>query len=226
MMISTDVSLAQGFGVWMLTIHGRHDEADLSGISRTGEMGVDLLCLVLVETDKSVEDVVASQGVVFTTLVVREVVLHRASGELLLEAIDLVQEQDDRGTDEPAGIADGVEQGEGLLHAVDGLVLEQELIVLGDSNEEEDGGNVLEAVDPLLTLRSLSADVEHAVGQVTDDEGGLGDTSCLYTRAQDVLVIWHVVVHSDTLDVVEIARRLLAGSGEARVSYYRAESFS
>ena len=89
-------------GDW-LTVHGGHDEANLRGVSGTCEVGVDLLLLGLVEGNKAVEDVVASRGVVGTTLVVGEVVLHRADGKLLLEAIDLVEEQNDRGLDEPAG---------------------------------------------------------------------------------------------------------------------------
>lgn len=57
-------------------------------------MCVDLLGLVLVEADESVQDVVTSRCVVVTALVVREVVLHRADRQLLLESIDLVQEED------------------------------------------------------------------------------------------------------------------------------------
>lgn len=63
------------------------------------------------------------------TLVVGEVVLHRTDGQLLLEAVDFVKEEDDGRLDEPARIADGVEEGQGLLHAIDRLVLEQQLVV-------------------------------------------------------------------------------------------------
>merc|ERR1712137_1444159 len=58
-------------------------------------MGVNLLGLMLVQRDEAVEDVVASSSVVWAALVVGEVVLHWADGELLLEAINLVEEQDD-----------------------------------------------------------------------------------------------------------------------------------
>ena len=47
-------------------------------------------------------------------------------------------------------VAEGVEEGEGL-HAVDRLNLEEQLVVLGDGDEEEDGGDVLEVVDPRTT---------------------------------------------------------------------------
>lgn len=135
-----------------LTIDCGHDESNLHGIGSACEMCVDLLGLVLVERDESVQDVVACRSVVWAALVVWEVVLHGANWQLLLEPVDLVQEQNDRRLDEPPRVADGVEQCEGFLHTVDGLVLEQKLVVLGDGDEEEDGGDILKAVYPLLSL--------------------------------------------------------------------------
>lgn len=183
-----------------LTVYRSHDESNLHCVCGAGEVSVDLLCLVLVKRDEAVKNVVAGGGVVRAALVVGEVVLHGADGQLLLEPVDLVQEQDDRCLDEPPGVADGVEQCEGFLHTVDGLVFEQKLVVLGDGDQEQDGGDVLEAVDPLLSLRSLTTDVEHAVGQVADDEGSLGDTGGLDTRAQDVLVVGDVVGGGDAIN--------------------------
>jgi hypothetical protein len=58
---------------------------------------VSLAIPILVCNTCPVEDIVASRGVVGTALVIREVVLHRANGELLLETVDLVEEQNDRG---------------------------------------------------------------------------------------------------------------------------------
>lgn len=201
-------------------------------------MRVDLLGLVLVQVDEAVEDVVAGCGIVVTTLVVGEVVLHGADGKLLLKPVDLVQEQDDRRPNKPPRVADGVEQRQGLLHTVDRLVLEQKLVVLGNGDQEEDGCDVLETVDPLLPLRPLATDVEHAVGQVADNERRLGDTRCLDTRAQHVLVVGHIIGGGDAGNVVEVARDRVSGWGGggnmttkqekqpwAR-TYYRAESFS
>lgn len=92
-------------------------------------MGVDLLSLVLVERHEAVENVIACRGVVSTTLVVGEVVLHGADGKLLLEPIDLVQEQNDRGLDEPSRVANAVEEGKSFLHTVDSLIFEEQLVV-------------------------------------------------------------------------------------------------
>lgn len=209
MMISGQVRQRQSReGVDNIRIHTidcSHDEADLRRIRGTGEVSVDLLLLRLVQRDESVEDVVTSGGIVGTTLVVGEVVLHGADGQLLLEAIDLVQEENDRCLDEPSRVADGVEQGKRLLHTVDSLIFEKELVVFGDGDEEQNRGDVLEAVDPLLTFRSLTTNVEHAVGQVANDECGLGDTGGLDTGAEYVLVIGHVVRLSDAVNGVKVA---------------------
>ena len=170
-------------------------------------MSVDLLALVLVEVDEAVQDVVAGRSVVVAALVVGEVVLHRADGQLLLEAINLVQEENDGRLDEPPRVANGVEKCQSLLHAVDRLVLKEQLVVLGDGDEEEDGGDVLEAVNPLLTLRPLATDVEHAVCEVSDDEGRLGDTGRLDTRPQNILVVRHVVGRGNASNVIKVAGR-------------------
>lgn len=181
------------------TIHGRHDEADLGGVGGTSEVSVDLFDLVLVQRDETVQDVVAGRGIVRSTFgkirslltspfgsnlvqlafIVREIVLHRADRELLLKAVDLVQEQDDGGVDEPSRITDGVEQSQSLLHSVDRLVLEEKLIVLGYGNEEEYGCDILKAVNPLLPFGALASHIEHAVRELTDDEGRLGDAGRL-----------------------------------------------
>ena len=115
--------------------------------------------------------------------IIREIILHRRHGEFLLEAVDFVQKQDDRGLDKPSGVADRVEERQSFLHSVDGLVFEEQLVVLGDGNEEKDGRDVLEAMDPFLSLGSLTSDIEHAVGKLTDDESSLGDTSGLHSRS-------------------------------------------
>ena len=124
----------------------------MGGVSGTGEMGIDLLGLVLVQADEPVQNVIAGQRVVISSFVVREVVLHWTDWELLLETIYLVEEENDRSLDEPPGIANRVEQSKRFLHTVDGLVLEEQLIVFGNGDQEENGCDILEAVNPLLSL--------------------------------------------------------------------------
>lgn len=120
MMISASVSGWTDCGrmVW-LTVDSAHDKPYLCCVSGACEMGVDLLGLCLVQRYKPVENVVACSGVIGATLrrvssstfgnhervrtiIVWEVILHRANRQLLFESIDLVQEQDDAGLDKPS----------------------------------------------------------------------------------------------------------------------------
>ena len=163
------------------------------------------------------------------TLIVWEVVLHRANGKLLLEPVDLVEEKNDGGLDEPPRIANRVEKCQGFLHTVDGLIFKEQLIVFRNSDQEEDSGDVLEAMDPLLPLRTLATDVEHAIREVSDDKSGLRDTSSLHTRTENILVVGQVIRGGDTIDGVKVARngismdRSTDCDGE---TYYLAESLS
>lgn len=171
-------------------IDSRHDKPYLGGIGGAGEVGINLLRLVLVQGNESVQDIVAGRGIIRSTFIIREIVLHRGDREFLLKPVDLVQKQDDRGLDKPSGVADRVKECESFLHSVDGFVFEEQLIVLGDGNEEKDGGDVLKAVDPFLPLGSLTSDIEHAVGKLADDESSLSNTSGLHSRSQNILVVW------------------------------------
>lgn len=60
-------------------------------------------------------------------------------------------------------------------------------------------------MNPLLTLGTLTTDVEHAVGKVANDEGGLGNTGCLDTGTEDILVVGDVVRLSDAVYRVKVA---------------------
>jgi hypothetical protein len=190
------------------TVDSSHDESDLGCVCGARKVCVDLLLLGLVERDEAVQDIIASSGVVGSPLVVGKVVLHRAHGKLLLEAVNLVEEQNDRRLNEPARVADGVEQSQGLLHTVDRLIFKQKLVVFRNGDQEEDGGHVLETMDPLLTFGTLSTDVEHTVGQVANNKGSLSDTGGLDTRAEHILVAGHVVGLGDTLNRVKVATQV------------------
>ena len=50
--------------------------------------------------------------------------------------------------------------GEGNAYLM--ILFQKDLIVLAEGHTEDDGGDVLEAMDPLLPFTTLSADVEHA----------------------------------------------------------------
>jgi hypothetical protein len=73
------------------------------------------------------------------------------------------------------------------------LVFNKTLIVTTNSDEEEQTVNILKAMNPLLALRALSSNVEHAVCQVPQIKDRLSDTRRAQARAQHILVCGHVV---------------------------------
>jgi hypothetical protein len=146
------------------------------------------------------------------TFVVREIVLHWAHRELLLEPVNLVQEQDNAGLDEPSRVANTVEKCKGLLHSVDSLVFEEQLIVFGDGDQEENGCDIFEAMNPLLSLGSLATNIKHTIRKVLNNESRFGDTGSLDSRSEHILIVGKVIVRSNAVDRVEIA-----GKGSAEV---------
>jgi len=95
---------------------------------------------------------------------------------------------------------DAVEQGERLLHSIDSLVFEEQLVVFGDGNQKKNRSNIFKAMNPLLSLRPLPTHVEHAIGEVLNDECSLSDTGGLDSRSENILVIGEVVVGSNAVD--------------------------
>lgn len=83
-------------------------------------------------------------------------------------------------------------------------VLNKGLVVSTDCNKEEQAVDVLEAVDPLLTFRSLSSNVKHTVCEGAKVEDGLGDTSRPQSGAQNVLVCWHVIWSEQSVHILEV----------------------
>lgn len=57
---------------------------------------------------------------------------------------------------------------------------------------------------PFLSFRSLTTNIVHAVGQLSNVEGSLGDASGLDSRAKDVLIVGNVVGLRNARDRVEI----------------------
>ncbi len=80
------------------------------------------------------------------------------------------------------------EEVEGLAEAVLGLILPEDHVVWGGGGHEDDGGDVVEALDPLPSLVPLAAHVKHVELHPVHAElrgGGASPTihaSCFYFR--------------------------------------------
>ena len=214
-------------------LHGVHGDLEQVRIGGVCEVAVDLLLRVAVERAELVEEVLGGRlpvgGVAGE---VGEAVLgDRVRLDLRLEQVHLVEEEDERRAREPLRVRDRFPQHQSFLHLVlDGgvsgdrtckhrelpslrggsrtytiLVFNKTLVVSADSDEEEQAVDVLEAVDPLLTLRTLASNVEHAVCEIAQVEDRLGDTRCAQTRAQHILVCWNVVAREEAVYILEEA---------------------
>jgi len=70
----------------------------------------------------------------------------------------------------------------------DALIFVQHLIVLAQTDQKHQSGDVLKTVNPFLPLRPLTTDVKQLVCEFADLESRLGDTSGLDTRPKDILI--------------------------------------
>ena len=111
---------------------------------------------------------------------------------LLLVQVLLVEEEDHGRVLEVAVVADLAEELDRLDHAVRGRVLKEALVVLGQRRDEDDRGHVVEAVDPLLALVALAADVVHLERGVVDLVALRHNAARAHTCIQDVLLTGQV----------------------------------
>lgn len=145
---------------------------------------------------------------------VRRRILH-----LQREQVRLVQEQDDGDVLERRIVHDRVEDVPRLLQSIRALVLGQHLVELGRRHEEEDRGDgTVEALCPLLSLRSLSTHVHEDKRNVLDANGELVHALGRLPAVQDVLVRRHVLRPRYPVQFVqEITNRVtLRGRGGRR----------
>lgn len=63
-------------------------------------------------------------------------------------------------------------------------------------------------MNPFLALRTLSADVEHAVGQGTEVEDGFGDAGGSEPGPEEILITRQIVGREETLDVKQKTARV------------------
>ena len=84
------------------------------------------------------------------------------------------------------------------------LIFVQHLIILAERDQEDKGSNILEAVDPLFSLASLTTDVEKLIRKLANLESGLSDACRLDTTPKDVLLIRHVARVGHTIDGAKV----------------------
>lgn len=74
-------------------------------------------------------------------------------------------------------------------------VLNEHLVELWRGDEEQDGGDGVKALEPLLTLRPLTSHVHEPEGNVVDRDDEFRDAFGGFACMQDVLVARLVLLH-------------------------------
>lgn len=132
--------------------------ADVVGVCGAGKVrveGLSLLPLVAVDGLLLVQlaDVdLGIIGVLALTGEVREVFLQVRGQDFVSQDVSLIEEEDDGGVEEPRRMNGGVEESQTLMHAINGFSLLQNLVILAEGGQEDEGGDIFKTVNPLPTF--------------------------------------------------------------------------
>mmetsp|Transcript_18450 Transcript_18450/g.36919 ORF Transcript_18450/g.36919 Transcript_18450/m.36919 type:complete len:216 (+) Transcript_18450:146-793(+) len=124
--------------------------------------------------------------------------------DLLFEEILLVQKQNHRRVFKETVVADFVEKVNGFHHTIRRGILVQGLIVFRQGSYKNNSCNIVKAMNPLLSLISLSTYIVHNKLSIIDDILLLNDTRRANTTQQDILLRCHVFRLHDAVNRVKI----------------------
>lgn len=188
-------------------LNGVENETNVVCVCGAGDVWVHLLLVWgLVEVHKATLDKLCSLIVVESTIKLREANVQIDLFDLVSEEVALVQEENERNRREPSGIANLVKELERFMHSINGLVLVKLEIVLAHGYAKDHGGNVLEAVNPLLSLRPLATNIHHPELCVLDFEIDFRDSRRLSSSPQNVLLIGNETRIGDAINALKPAK--------------------
>jgi len=153
-------------------------------------VGVQLLRVPLTQfdlTDILLFDIFRSFLVGVVAVILWKAHRQRFMFDFLLEQIRFIQKQDERGGSEVAGIGHDIEQLEGFRHRIQLILFIQILIVTRQRRHKQDTVHRVEAMNPFVPLRSLSADIIDVEHCVFDREGLIPHSCSGYSGQQNVL---------------------------------------
>mmetsp|Transcript_27264 Transcript_27264/g.63791 ORF Transcript_27264/g.63791 Transcript_27264/m.63791 type:complete len:286 (+) Transcript_27264:642-1499(+) len=189
---------------------GVEHDLDVARIGRAGDVVVHHPIGISIHVEELLEKVLhAGVVVVLLTKLGREVsesllVANVDRLDLLLEQILLVQEQNHTGIGEVSVVTDFLEQIHSLGHAIHRAVLHEDLVVFAQSGDEYYGRDVVKAVDPLLPLVALPADVVHFKALAIDHIPLRHDARRADAGEEHILLRRYVVLGHYSIDLIEI----------------------
>ncbi len=127
------------------------------GICGTCKMGIDLFvslmsaCGLILLLDE-----IGSFLKIASTIIFWEGNTQISFFNFLLKKVHLVQEEDNRCITEPTTVTNLIEQEQALIHTVGCVILVALLVIFTQTADKDDCSDTLEAVNPLLSLISLT----------------------------------------------------------------------
>lgn len=109
---------------------------------------------------------------------------------LLREQVGLVEEEDDGDAAETTVVDDGVKDIDALHNSVGHSVLQETLVKGTRCHKKQNGRNFVETLEPLLTLRPLTSDVDKFKRDSLDVNVVFLNASCGFTRVENVFPGW------------------------------------
>ena len=148
--------------------------------------------LLLAQGHKSVGYIVCGFFEIIAPFEVRTIVFQWADFQFCCEPIVLCEEESERWVDIPPVIHDGIEQHEGLRHTIGRFIFEQQLVVAGDIDSEQNGARVFRTMDPFFALTPYTTDVKHNNFLPRCIKSSLCNTSSLDSGPKYVLICGNI----------------------------------
>lgn len=82
------------------------------------------------------------------------------------------------------------------------LVFDQTLVVATNGDKEEQTVDILKAVNPLLALRTLSANIKHSVRELAEIEYRFCDAGGTESGAQEILVVGNITISPNSINIL------------------------
>lgn len=141
---------------------GVKHKLDVLRVCGAGHVGIDFFDVSSqVKLQELQLDVITSIFIGVWAIIIREAHAEVSLLDLLCEDIFLVEEEYDGGGCEVTVVANTVEQVKTLVHAVHFIILHQHHVVSAEGSNENDTGDPLKAMDPLLSFGTLTTHIKH-----------------------------------------------------------------
>ena len=178
---------------------GTEDDGDIFTVGSTSTMNVD--SAVFAHVEKLFFDVFNSRTIFFTAFVLGGTPRKIDLFNLDSEEIFFVEEEDDGSVFEPGTVDQISEKGKGLVHTLDVGIFAETHVVFGERDKENDGGHVLEAVEPFSALGPLPSDINDIDNRSRSFKFEFNQTSGSRAHVYTIISVGNIPFGRETTDI-------------------------